>query len=77
MKVIEKEIEFYKEITGRLTTALFLSIGGTVAVARKEGWETWALMGAFTTLFLTLALLFYMRRWKLKIKELGDGKDLN
>jgi len=78
MKRLEKEIEFYKEVTGRLTTALFLSIGGTVAIVRKEGWEIWALLGAFTSFALTLALIFYMRKWKTKIEELnGNDKGNN
>jgi hypothetical protein len=64
MKRLEKEIEFYKEITGRLTTALFLSIGRTVAVIRKEGLEIWA-------------LIFYMRKWKTKVEELSENEDNN
>ena len=69
-KAIEKEIEFYKEITGRLTTALFFTLGGTVATLKKSGWEIWALAGAVTSIILAMALFSNMKKWKQKIEEL-------
>jgi len=77
MKRLEKEIEFYKELTGRLTTALFLSIGGTVAVMRKEGLEIWGLVGAIVSFSLALALVYYTKKWKTKIEELDKGDKCN
>ncbi|WP_456436944.1 hypothetical protein [Desulfurobacterium sp.] len=70
LKALEKEIEFYKEITGRLTTALFFTLGGTVATLKKSGWEVWALAGAVTSIILSLALFLNMRKWEKKIEEL-------
>ena len=72
MKVIEKEIEFYKEISGRLTTAFFISIGGTVATLKQSGWEMWSLLGAGTSAILFLALILTVRKWRNKIKELAE-----
>jgi len=72
MKAIEKEIEFYKEISGRFTTALFISIGGTVATLKRSGWEMWSLLGAVTSAILFLALILTVRKWKKKIRELEE-----
>ena len=72
MKAVEKEIEFYKEVTGRLTTALFFTVGGTVATVKRAGWEAWAFVGALTSIFVAVALFFYMRKWKMKIEELKN-----
>jgi len=75
MKAIEKEIEYYKEISGRLTTALFLTAGGTVAVMRRSGLETWTFVGALTTILIALVLFSIMGKWKRKIEELKSYAD--
>jgi lysylphosphatidylglycerol synthetase-like protein (DUF2156 family) len=77
MRVLEKEIEFYKEISGRLTTAFFISIGGTVATLKQSGWEMWAFIGAITSIILAVVLFLNMKKWKRKIQELVEHDDSN
>jgi len=70
MKAIEKEIEFFKEISGRLTTALFLTLGATVATIKHYGFEVWAFVGALTSVFIAIALFLTVVAWRKKIEEL-------
>jgi cytosine/uracil/thiamine/allantoin permease len=56
MKFLEKEIEYYKETTGRISTALIFTIAGTATTLRKSGMEVWTFLGigtSFTLFFLS------------------------
>jgi len=69
---IEKEIEFYKEISGKLISISVLIGAGTLAVWHKEGFSVWVAVGIIGFYFSIVAVGIALKRWRSKISQLED-----
>ncbi len=72
MSRIEKEIEFYKEISGKLISISILVGAGTLAVWHKEGFSIWVAAGIVGFYFSILAVGISLKKWKNRINSLED-----
>ena len=72
MKKAEKEIEFYKEISGKLISISILVGGGTLAIWHKEGFSIWVVAGIIGFYFSIIAVGISLKKWKNRINSLED-----
>jgi hypothetical protein len=77
VEYLEKEIEFYKEITGRLTTVTVLTVAGTITAFQKYGFGFWSIVGLASSIAFSIALILNMWKWKVKISALKGVENDN
>jgi len=72
VKRTEKEIEFYKDLFGKVYTALLLAITGAVTTAFHYGVCGWSIAGLFLSFHLAVTFVVVGIIYKRKIDELED-----
>ena len=66
------EIDYYKDLFGKLFTVFVLIAGGTIANLHNEGFNLWGIVGGIASfyLFVILAIVGYI--YKRKINEVEE-----
>ena len=72
MSRIEKEIEFYKETSGKLISISILVGAGTLAVWHKEGFSIWVVAGIVGFYFSIIAVGITLKKRRSKINSMED-----
>ncbi len=68
----EKEVEFYKDLFGKVFTTFLLVSGGTLTTFHREGKSPMVMGGTVASLFLLVALIFTGYLYKREINRLEE-----
>jgi len=68
----EKEIDFYKDIFGKVFTLFLLVITGTITTLFHYGVNNWSIAGMVMSFYLLVALYIAGYIYKKKINELEE-----
>ncbi len=69
---IEKEIEFYKDLFGKVFTLFLVVSGGTVAHFSQKGADLLTVVGTVVSLILLCSVLVAGYLYKEKVNQLED-----
>jgi len=70
IRKVEKEIEFYKDIFGKIFTTFLLVATGTVTRLSQKGFDNFVITGLIASIVLFVSVLVTGYLYKRKVHEL-------